>query len=98
MKAFELPDWIDPETWRDYENMRKQIKRPLSDRARNIAVKKLQDLYRQGYSPEDVLEQSIFMCWQGLFEIRQQYATERRATAVDRELRVGAGPVCRRTH
>lgn len=97
MKSFELPDWIDPETWRDFEEMRRLIKKPMTNRARHIAVKRLGELAVQGFNPEEVLEQSIYMSWQGLFPLNHQFKREREY-AIDRELRVGAGPVVRRTH
>lgn len=70
--SFQLPEWIEAQTWNDYEEMRRKIKKPLTERAREIAVKKLLQLRSQGFSVEEVLEQSIFNSWQGLFEVRGQ--------------------------
>ena len=41
-------------------------------RAKELAVKKLSDLQVEGHDPKEVLEQSIFYSWQGLFPIRQE--------------------------
>ena len=53
---------------RDFEVMRKTIKKPLTDRAKTMLVNKL-----QGEFPREewiaVLEQSIAHCWQGIFPL-----------------------------
>lgn len=68
--GFRLPDWIPDRAWRDYEEMRQRIRKPMTDRARELAVRQLADLRVRGHPPEAVLQQSIFNSWQGLFEIK----------------------------
>lgn len=50
--------------------MRKLIKKPASEYAQKLAINRLAELAAQGHTPSAVLEQSIFNCWQGLFEVR----------------------------
>lgn len=69
--SFTLPKWIDVETWKDYELMRKALRKPLTDGARRLAVRRLESLRMDGHSPKDVLEQSIFMGWQGLWPVKR---------------------------
>lgn len=88
MTKFILPDWIDKELWNDWEKMRVQIlDKKLTDRAKAIAVTKLDQLRRQGYSVTAVLEQSIFNCWQGLWPLKDTkedlVRTEARVGSVD---------------
>ena len=55
----------------DYIKMRKDIKKPMSDRAITLAMNKLEEL--SGNDDEkaiQILEQSIFHSWQGLFELK----------------------------
>lgn len=87
----DLPSWIDAQTWADFEEMRRKVRKPLTDGARRLAVKRLLALYAEGHDPTEVLEQSILNAWQGLWPIsvsRQKV----RDDAVSRELRVGSGP------
>ena len=66
---FELPVSIDGNDWMDYEAMRRSIRKPMSDRARHLAVKKLEELRQLGHAPSAVLQQSILNSWQGLFPV-----------------------------
>jgi len=68
--AFVLPDWIDRSLWDAYEEMRKKLRKAMTDHARSLAVKDLMDLRNKGHSPSDVLNQSIMRGWTGLFEIK----------------------------
>lgn len=54
----------------DFKAMRKQIKKPLTARAAQMIVDKLKALADAGNPPAQVLEQSIFHCWQGVFELK----------------------------
>ncbi len=67
-----LPDWIPQEAWDGYVEMRKKIKRPMTEYAMTLAIKKLDRLRLQGYDPSMVLDQSTFESWQGLFPLREE--------------------------
>jgi hypothetical protein len=66
-EPFVLPDWVPKEPWQGFEAMRQRIKKPLSDRAKRMAVNKLDDLRKQGHDAAKVLEQSEFNQWQDLY-------------------------------
>lgn len=68
--AFVIPDWIPSEAWKHYEEMRCKIRKPMTDTARKWAVEALNRLRVKGYDPSEVLEQSVFNSWQGLFEVK----------------------------
>lgn len=57
----------------DYVSMRKAIKKPLTERAVKMAMSKLQ---RLSNGDDDlaiqILEQSIFNCWLGVFPLRDE--------------------------
>lgn len=55
-------------TLRDFDKMRKSIKRPMTERAKSTLLKKLQTFPREQWIP--VLEQSIFHSWQGIFPLK----------------------------
>lgn len=75
--TFILPGWIEKQTWEDYEQMRRRIGKPMTDRARNLCVDKLQKLQNEGFPVMGVLQQSIFNSWQGVFPIRGQNGSMR---------------------
>jgi hypothetical protein len=66
----EFPGWIPMDAWEGFVEMRKKIKKPLTDTAERLAIKALDRLMQAGHSPRAVLEQSTLNCWQGLFEVK----------------------------
>lgn len=70
--VFEIPDWIDKQTWQDYLEMRNKTKKPMTNKAKQLAVKKLDELCKNGNDPNEVLNQSILNSWQGLFPLKNK--------------------------
>lgn len=68
-RVIELPDWLPREAWDAFVAMRKKIRKPLTDGAIPLAIKKLGELRTAGHDPRAVLEQSVMNSWQGLFEV-----------------------------
>lgn len=68
-EEFDLPEWVNRDDWIGFCDMRKSIKKPLSERACAIALGKLEKLKSQGENISDVLKQSTFHNWQGLFKV-----------------------------
>ena len=62
--------------WKDYVEMRKSIKKPMTVNAEILAAGKLIELQSKGQDPVKVLEQSIFHSWQGLFEVKPDRTKE----------------------
>lgn len=69
---FDLPDDIPADEWGAYVEMRNRIKKPMTDHAKELAVKELRKLAAQGHDPPDVLNQSTLNSWQGLFALKDQ--------------------------
>lgn len=70
------------EALKDFEQMRKSVKKPMTDRAKKILVNKLQ----QEFSPHiwiSVLEQSIKNCWLDVYPLKEQRDTAQRNGVVD---------------
>ena len=59
------PDWLDSEAWQEFEAHRQEIKQPLTDRARKLAMKKLQGLSKD--AQRKAINRSIESGWTGLF-------------------------------
>lgn len=69
----DLPDWVPLDAWKGYVEMRASIKKPLrTDRQRQLAVSKLDELRGEGNEPEAVLNQSVMNSWQGLFPLKDR--------------------------
>lgn len=66
----ELPEYIDPEAWSGWIEARKKIKKPPTERALKLALKKLEKLREEGEDPNAVLDQSTLNSWQDLFPVR----------------------------
>lgn len=70
---FEIPEGIDKQTWSDYEQMRNKIKKPMTNKAKILAISKLLKINKEtGDDPNDILEQSTFNSWQGLFAVKDR--------------------------
>jgi hypothetical protein len=63
-----LPDWVDKETWEAFIEMRINKKKPPTERAKVLIIKKLEGLKNSGYDPNAVLEQSTINSWSDVFE------------------------------
>ena len=69
-----LPDELKSAI-KDFEDMRKRIKAPLSDRARQMLLVKLDKLAGDDTQKKvAILEQSIFNSWKGVFELTNGYS------------------------
>jgi len=72
-----IPEWIPADAWAGYVEMRKKIRKPMTDRAISLAVNTLTKLREEGYEPGAVLDQSVMNSWQGLFPIQEDRRTQR---------------------
>ena len=65
-----LPDWISQDSWDGFVEMRKKIKKPLTDRACTGIINKLDKFGRQNANA--ILDQSTENCWQTVYELKEQ--------------------------
>ena len=63
---FELPERIPAEPWAEFVTMRRRMGKPLTPRAKQLAVEKLDELATAGWPPGEVLNNSILNSYQGL--------------------------------
>jgi phage replication O-like protein O len=74
LKTQELLSTYSPDfqkAFSDYSEMRIKIKRPLTPRAIELALKKLKDLSPSEQGQVAIINQSIFNSYQGLFPLKQ---------------------------
>ncbi len=84
--AFCLPDWIPAKTWADFEEMRRKIRRPLTDAAKVVNVRKIDELRGKGYDPVAVLEEAIANSWTGIWEPKLSAAKSSRHSATGQHM------------
>ena len=63
--TFIPPDWLDSEAWADFEAHRREIKKPLTDRARELAVKKLTGMSKE--AQRETINRAIENRWIALY-------------------------------
>jgi hypothetical protein len=83
-----VPDWIPGEAWSDFVSHRKSIRKPLTPKAAELAIRTLDELRAKGQHPTAVIEQSIAAGWTGLFPLKTNpgvaHETPGRLSAADR--------------
>jgi hypothetical protein len=63
-----LPDCIPVDAWQGWVDMRKQRKRPLTDRAKAMAITKLETLHTAGHDIAELLDRSTINGWLDIYE------------------------------
>ncbi|HBT4743530.1 TPA: replication protein [Klebsiella pneumoniae] len=67
--AVRLPDWLSAEIWSSWVAYRRDLKKPIkSQQTVTQAINLLDRCRLNGYSPDEIINQSIANGWQGLFE------------------------------
>jgi len=69
-KQFEIPNSIDKGLWNDFLEMRKKMRKPPTDRAKELLIKDLIKAKDTGDNPDLMLVNSIKNSWLGLFPPR----------------------------
>ncbi|EFO3384406.1 replication protein [Escherichia coli] len=65
----ELPDWLSAEIWLSWVTYRKEIGKSIkSKQSVTQAINVLCRSLEKGYTPEEIINQSIASGWQGIFE------------------------------
>ncbi|ELS7833039.1 replication protein [Escherichia coli] len=65
----ELPDWLSAQTWLSWVTYRKEIGKSIkSKQSVTQAINVLSRSLEKGYTPEEIINQSIASGWQGIFE------------------------------
>ena len=62
-----IPDWLDQELWTDFKDHRKKLKKPMTLKAEQILIAKLEHLKGEGHNPKHLLLTAIERGWQSVF-------------------------------
>lgn len=82
---------IPIDDWNAYLEMRKKIKKPMTENAKALAISKLLELRAEGHSPASVLQNAVFNSYQGLYPPKPKgNENDKRNSKVDNEFnRIG---------
>ncbi|MDO6718835.1 helix-turn-helix domain-containing protein [Psychrosphaera sp. 1_MG-2023] len=69
---FVLPNWVDKNLWKDFLEHRKKLRKPMTNRAQELIISDLEKLTEKGYCATKLVEYSIKLGWQGIFEPQNQ--------------------------
>jgi uncharacterized protein YdaU (DUF1376 family) len=67
-----LPDWLNKTDWNDFVEMRKKLKKPMTDRAVKLMLSKLETMKNKGINTSEVLQKSILANWSDVYEPKVQ--------------------------
>jgi uncharacterized protein YdaU (DUF1376 family) len=76
-----VPGWISPQAWQGYCEMRRGKRAPMTDRAKALVIKELEQLMRQGHDPNAVLDQSTQNAWTDVYELKSKDSKHGKPTA-----------------
>ena len=68
--GFALPDWIDKNIWNAFLEMRKRKRKPATDWAKQLIVKKLEKFKNDGESIDEILNKSILKTWEDVYSLK----------------------------
>lgn len=77
-----LPDWLPLDSWCAFVEMRKKIRKPLTDRAVVLAIRKLDALRNGGHDVAVILDNSVLNSWQDLYPPRVEASLGQKITTV----------------
>lgn len=63
--------------FKDFSEMRKKIKKPLTDKAVTVLINTLEKYSTDPYVQADMLDQSTFKGWQGVFPLKNDFVSVR---------------------
>ena len=63
-----LPEWLDFGLWKEFLEHRKKLRKPMTNYAQNLMLKKLTWMKEKGYNPEHLLKDAMVKGYQDVFE------------------------------
>lgn len=70
-----IPDWIPADAWAGYVDMRKKVKKPMTDRAAELRIADLDRFRAAGFDLVAILDQSTANNWTDLYEPKEKRGT-----------------------
>ena len=76
-----LPDWLPKESWAGYVEMRRKIKKPMTDRAAQLRINDLEKFKDTGQDVAAILDQSTASSWTDLYPPKEKPRAAAQPTA-----------------
>ena len=67
-----MPDWLPLELWNEFKKLRVKLKKPLTVKAEQLNISKLEKLKNDGNDPKLVIEKTIERGWLGFFPFKEK--------------------------
>lgn len=74
-----LPDWLPKEAWAGFCEMRRKARKPLTPRAQDLILSKLDRWRMAGHDPGAILDSSTANGWTGIFEPKAERNGQRKS-------------------
>lgn len=68
----DLPRWLDEEIWNEFIEHRKEIRKPMTDRAQRMMLRKLTRMVEAGMDANQCIEESILNGWQNVYPCKNE--------------------------
>ena len=65
-------EWIDEGAWNGFMEMRRAIKKPMTERAISMLIHRLEKLKENGHDVNACLDQSTLCCWQDVYPLKDK--------------------------
>ena len=72
------------ETWEEFRIHRKKIKKPMTEYAEKLMIKKLTRFQSQGHDPNQLLQETIMNGWQGIVDPNKKQSQTKYLSADER--------------
>ncbi len=66
-----LPEWLDPDLWKEFLKHRRKLRKVMTEYAQELMLKKLEWLKQKGHNPEHLLKDAIVKGYQDVFEPKE---------------------------
>jgi len=76
----DLPDWLPEVHWKDFVEFRKFIKKPMTAKAMQLMISKLERFKEAGHNPIEALNRSIANNWSDVYEPKSDSASKSKST------------------
>jgi hypothetical protein len=71
-KSLTLPDWLEPSLWNDFIEHRRKLRKPMTHKAEELLIKKIEFLRGQGEDPRGLILTAIERGWQSVFPLNER--------------------------
>ena len=75
-KELELPDFINPETWKAFKDHRRKMRLIMTPHAEKLIINKLIGFHKDGHDPNAALDEAIEKSWRSVFAPKKEELSE----------------------